>query len=91
MSNTKSSLPCRRCKGDAAKNITRNNKTSNHRLPRDSWGHKMNKKEERKIRVSFVNVNGIGSFAKHMKSEGIRQYIVENEVDVMGIAETNVN
>ena len=63
----------------------------NRRPHKDIWGHTMKKKEHKKIRVSFVNVNGIGSYATHEKSQGIRRYIVDKEVDVMGIAETNVN
>ena len=51
----------------------------------------MKKKGNKHVRISFVNVNGIGSFARHEKSEGVRRYIVDNSVDVMGIAETNVN
>ena len=70
-------------------NDTRN--TDNHGLPRDEWGHKLVKKQEKTIRISFVNVNGIGAEAKHEKSEGIRRYMVNNTVDVMGLAETNVN
>ena len=71
--------------------ITENNPSLNRRYGRDTWGNKLKKKESKKIRISFVNVNGIGSFARHDKSEGIRQYIVDNTVDIMGIAETNVN
>ena len=51
----------------------------------------MKEKEKKTVRISFVNVNGIGSKAKSSKSEDIRQYMVENDVDVMGLAETNVN
>ena len=91
MSNTNSSPPRRRCEGDVAKNNTGSILTLNHRPPRDSWGHKMKRKEDKIIRVSFVNVNGIGAFAKHIKSEGVRNYMVEKTVDVMGIAETNVH
>ena len=65
--------------------------TLNHRPPRDEWGHTMKEKEKKTVRISFVNVNGIGSKAKSSKSEDIRQYMVENDVDVMGLAETNVN
>ena len=43
------------------------------------------------MRISFVNVNGIGSYRGHKKSKGIRHYIQQMEIDVMGLAETNVN
>ena len=62
----------------------------NHCLPRDEWGHKLVKKKKKTIRISFVNINGIGAEAKSPKSKGIRQYMVEKKVDIMGLAETNV-
>ena len=55
------------------------------------WGHKQKKKKEKIVRISFVNVNGIGAYKGHNKSKGIRQYTQQMEVDVMGLAETNVN
>ena len=72
----------------------RNNKelrSPNRRPSRETWGHKLKKKEKKTIRIAFVNVNGIGKFAKDEKSEGIRDFMVTEGVDVMGVAETNVN
>lgn len=80
----------RQCEDRNQKKIN-GNITHNHCPPRDEWGHKMRKKKDKTVRISFVNVNGIGSYRGHAKSEGIRSYIKEQEVDVMGLAETNVN
>ena len=76
--------PRRQCEGKEAESI-------NHCPPRDEWGHKLVKKKEKTIRISFVNINGIGVRAKSEKSEDIRRFMVEKKVDVMGLAETNVN
>ena len=64
---------------------------SNRRPPKDYWGNKMKKKKEKIVRIAFVNVNGIGMYARDARSEDIRQFIQDNSVDVMGIAETNVH
>ena len=90
MSNRQINSSRQRREKSQAKN-TMEEQPPNRRPPKDTWGHKMKKKAHKKIRVSFVNVNGIGSFAKHEKSEGIRRHMVEKEVDIMGLAETNVN
>ena len=66
-------------------------KSKNRRPPRDDWGHKMKKKNEKSTRICFANVRGIGLQAKHPKSEEIRMFMDENTVDIMGLAETNVN
>ena len=76
--------PRRQCEGKEAESI-------NHCPPRDEWGHKLVNKKEKTIRISFVNINGIGVRAKSEKSEDIRRFMVEKKVDVMGLAETNVN
>ena len=39
----------------------------------------------------FQNVNGLGYTNKSVKSDSIRKVIVENKLDVMGLAETNIN
>ena len=48
-------------------------------------------KKENHTRVCFVNVNGIGVSKKSSKSEDIRVFMSQNKIDVMGLAETNVN
>ena len=80
----------RQCDGIESKS-TNMDHPYNHCPPRDEWGHKLAKKNKKTIRISFVNINGIGVKANSPKSEGIRQYMVERKVDVMGLAETNVN
>ena len=87
-----SKLNTSRCRREKciAKHSIEGDPPLNRRSNQDRWGHKQKKKEDKIVRASFVNINGIGSFAKHMKSEDLRQYMVDSETDVMGIAETNV-
>ena len=63
----------------------------NRRKPKEYWGDKQTKKGEKSVRVSFVNINGIGPWAKSEKSEDIRKYMDTAKVDVMGISEVGVN
>ena len=51
----------------------------------------MRKKGEHNTRICFVNINGIGVKKKSSKSEDIRMFMRNNDVDVIGLAETNVN
>ena len=67
------------------------NRVLNRREPKEYWGNKQSKKENKNIRVSFVNINGIGPWAKSEKSEEIRKYMISSAVDVMGISEVGVN
>ena len=41
--------------------------------------------------MSFVNINGIGAWAKSEKSEDIRRYMISSSVDIMGVSEIGVN
>ena len=63
----------------------------NRREPKEYWGNKQLKKREKSVRVSFVNINGIGPWAKSEKSEDIRKHMITASVDVMGISEVGVN
>ena len=60
-------------------------------INRRSFGDSVRKKKEKTIRVMFQNVRGIGYGKKHFKAERVRQTIVNHKVDVMMIAEVNVN
>ena len=91
MCSTNENSPRRRREGVLMRNDTENTQSLNRRPPKDYWGHKMKKKEDKMVRIAFVNVNGIGMYARDAKSEDIRRFIHENGVDVMGIAETNVH
>ena len=68
-----------------------NNNSYNHDLPPDYWGHKLGKKRHNTTRVCFININGIGHKKKSYKGEEIRKFMESSKVDVMGMAETNVN
>ena len=91
MNSTNRNFPRRRREERIRQNDTENTQALNRRPPKDYWGHKMKKKREKTVRIAFVNVNGIGMYARDARSEDIRRFIQEKEVDVMGIAETNVH
>ena len=91
MCSTNENYPRRRREGSSMRNDTEVAQSLNRRPPQDHWGHKMKKKKNKMIRIAFVNVNGIGMYAKDERSEDIRQFIKDKQVDVMGVAETNVH
>lgn len=56
------------------------------------WGDSINSgRTSNSIRCSFVNINGIGMKRNNYKSNTIKQYMIEHNVDVMGLAELGVN
>ena len=91
MCSIQEGTPRRQCEGCPSRNVSEHHPVHNHCPMSDRWGHKQKKKKPKMIRISFVNVNGIGAFKGHEKSKGVQNYIKQMEVDVMGIAETNVN
>ena len=70
-------------------NVNGNN--HNRDRPQDHWGHKLGKKHKHTTRVCFVNINGLGKKQKSPKSEEIRTFMTQNKIDVMGMAEININ
>ena len=62
-----------------------NNKNCGH------WGDKLNSKVKEIVRISFQNINGFGSEAESSKKEDIRRFMEDKEIDVMALAEMNVN
>ena len=91
MISTQENSPCRQREGSSRQNDKKITHPSNRRPPRDHWGHIMRKKKEKMIRIVFVNINRIGLYARDPKSEDLRQFIQEKQIDVMGIVETNVH
>ena len=73
--------------------VYENNKSTNSNRDQslDYWGHKLVTKASNTTRILAINVNGIGVKHKNEKSEALRRWITENEVDVTCISETNVN
>ena len=56
------------------------------------FGDKLNsKKNKEQVRIVFQNVNGFGYAYNDVKSERIRNFIEENNVDTMMMAEINTN
>ena len=55
------------------------------------WGDKLSRKVNEIVRISFQNINGFGSEAENSKKEDLRQFMSDNDIDVMLMAEMNVN
>ena len=55
----------------------------------EDYGDKLDKKEEGHIRIAFQNINGIKG--KINASHEVLTKIEEKEIDILGIAETNIN
>ena len=47
-------------------------------------------KVERRIRIGFVNINGIPQSSNHPKNKLIQEFLLNAEIDIMGFVETNV-
>ena len=59
----------------------------------ENWyfGDLCSRKKKDTIRFMFQNINGIGYTSKSVKCDSVRKLIVNYNVDVMGLAETNIN
>ena len=55
------------------------------------FGNKCERKEKKNVRIMFNNVNGFGHSHLSPKSAGIRNLMFHKEVDIMAMAELNVN
>ena len=56
------------------------------------WGDEINKKNNNKIRICFQNINGFGyNKDNKFKSENIRELMETKQIDIMAMAEINVN
>ena len=55
------------------------------------FGDKCVTKQKGSIRFMFQNVNGLGYSHDSVKSNSIRNMLFKHEVDIMAMAETNVN
>ena len=55
------------------------------------FGDTCNSKEKTCIRVMFQNVNGLGYTNESVKTLSVRNLLYKSEVDIMAMAETNVN
>ena len=49
------------------------------------------KKSKNVIRYSFQNIRGFGTHSEHERASQIKQFIENNKVDIMGMAEVNQN
>ena len=55
----------------------------------EDYGEKLYRKEEGHIRIAFQNINGIKG--KINASHEVLTTIEEKDIDILGIAETNIN
>ena len=57
----------------------------------DYWGGSWQTKSQQTLRVGFCNIGGIGQTRKHIRNSQLRNMIDKYKIDIMGVAETNVN
>ena len=57
----------------------------------DTWGDPISKKANKNIRLVFQNIRGFGIEQGSYKSETIREFMEDHEVDIMAMSELNVN
>ena len=57
------------------------------------WGDKLKnqKKTNNTIRIAFQNINGFINSKNEIKTEDIKDFIHDNEIEVMTMAEMNTN
>ena len=77
-----------RCQGSAASHSTVQNAEQNHRA---HWGNKIGRKQPGMARVMFQNPAGLGVGNNSNKSHELREFIMDNDVDAIGMGETNVH
>ena len=57
----------------------------------DYWGSSWQTKSQQSLRVGFCNIGGIGQTSKHIRNSQLHTMIDKHKIDIMGVAETNVN
>ena len=58
---------------------------------KDVWGDKMEDKKEGYIRLMSRNIGGLGIIPGNQKEEELKTWIVNSEVDIIGLQELNIN
>jgi hypothetical protein len=79
--------------------MTRTNNTRQMTVPNSDsehihstpWGDIMGAKQEAKVRVIFQNCGGLPLKASHESQERLVRCINHNAVDILGLAEVNIN
>ena len=57
----------------------------------DIFGDSLGKNSKENFRIGLLNIGGIGLYSEHWKTKELRKFIVEKQLDVIGIKETNVH
>ena len=65
--------------------------TSQPHHTHESWGDKMEAKDDRSLRLYFQNLNGLPTNDNWLEWNHIIQYVSDNNIDICGFAEPNVN
>ena len=55
------------------------------------FGNKCEMKKKGSVRIMFQNINGLGYSHQSPKAAGVRNLMFQKEVDIMALAEVNVN
>ena len=65
----------------------------NHRKKKwkEYWGDRMKQKKSNMIRIAVLNINHIGQMCNSPKSEALREFIEDKDVDIIGLSELGVN
>ena len=66
-------------------------KNNSEQLTVGTWGDKILVKDPNVIRISFQNINGFLAGEKGYKSGLIKNFMLENSVDIYGMSEMNTN
>ena len=56
-----------------------------------AWGYPLTPKTNKTLRIIFQNINGVQSNINWNKRRDIVAKMSANQVDIMGLAETNIN
>ena len=88
--HSRKQAPSRRREKDQCK-LRRTRHKGNRRDPNNWWGHWLKQKNQNRVRICAVNINGIGLSRDSVKSHNIRQFMELEDVDIMGISEVNIH
>ena len=77
-----------RCQETDVQNPTVQNPEQNHQL---HWGDALRKKQPGMARIVFQNPAGLGVHTNSIKTYDLQQFIMDKDIDLIGMGEINVN
>ena len=57
----------------------------------EHWGDKLSAKKDGFIRIASRNIGGLGIHAHNTKEEHLKEWIVNSDIDCIGLQEININ